>query len=101
MKTLPTLAILLAVALIFGATENLDYVKQNAADKWSRQGFKVIDYEGYQWGWGLPGVAKGGAHVWYRLKRDPDNGIIYSGHLQRWGNEIHVFGPVAIDAIKP
>jgi len=78
---------------------NLDHVKDRAADKWAKQGFEIVDYEGYQLGfWFGP---YGGAEVWYRLKKVPDNGITYSGMLERWGDEIHVYGPMAHDAIKP
>lgn len=89
--------------LFYGCSSgNLDYVKSRAEERWNKQGFQVVDYEGYQWGeLGIFGLPYGGAYVWYRLKKIPDNGITYSGYLQRWGNEIHVYGPKAIDAIRP
>ena len=81
---------------------NLDYVKERADDRWRAQGFEAVDYEGYSWGmfgrWGNP---YGGAHIWHRLKKIPDNGITYSGSIQRWGDELHIYGPKAIDAIRP
>jgi len=80
---------------------NLDYVKEHATEKWKKQGFEVVDYEGYQWGNVIPFTTYGGANVWYRLKKTPNNGVTYSGCLQRWGDEIHVYNLKAIDAIKP
>jgi hypothetical protein len=86
--------------LVGCSSGNLDYVKDKAPEKWKTQGFEVVDYEGYQWGTG--GInSYGGAKVWHRLKKIPDNGITYSGYIQRWGDELHVYGPDAIDAIKP
>ena len=93
--------ILLVMAILAGCSSgNLDYVKERAEQKWMKQGFSVVDYEGYEWGlWGFNEY--GGARVWYRLKKNTDNGITYSGAIQRWGDELHVYGPVAHDAIKP
>lgn len=91
-------AILVSIFSLF-SSGNLDYVKEHANETWERYGFKVIAYEGYQWGF-FGHNSYGGAKVWYRLER-PDNTITYTGSLQRWGDEIHIYGPIAIDAIKP
>lgn len=92
--------IFFTMLLISGCSSgNLDYVKQHAEQRWNDYGMEIISYEGYQWGfWGFNDY--GGAHVWYRLKH-PKNDITYTGFLQRWGDEIHIYGPNAIDAIKP
>jgi len=79
--------------------ENLDYVKERGEDRWRELGYTPIAYEGYAWGFN-PWFEYGGAQVWWNLKRD-DNGIIYTGYLIRWGDELHMYGPKAIDAIKP
>lgn len=91
------------VLLLIGCSSgNLEHVKDRAEERWKSQGFEIVDYAGYQWGkLGFWGIKYGGAKVWYRLMKIPDNGITYSGFLQRWGNEIHVYGPKAIDAIRP
>lgn len=78
---------------------NLDYVKKRANETWESVGYSVIGYEGFEWAATLT-PWHGGARVWYSLKRD-NNGIIYTGSLWRWGDEIHVYGPKAVDAIKP
>jgi len=79
---------------------NIDALKKDAPKKWKKQGFEVVDYEGFEWGLWLGGDY-GGAKVWHRLKKIPDNGITYSGYLTKWGDETHVYGPIATDAIKP
>ena len=79
---------------------NLDYVKDNAEQRWKEMGFEIVGYDGFQWGF-TPWPAYGGAKVWHVLKRIPDNGITYGGYLQRWGNEIHMCNMTAYDAIKP
>ena len=96
----PLFAILFALSLTGCTSGNLDYVKDRAEARWKDYGMEVVTYEGFQWGfWGLNSY--GGAHVWYRLRQIPDNGITYTGYLQRWGDELHIYGPKAIDAIKP
>lgn len=100
MKTLIFNLTLIALLLI-GSPSNVSWLKERAADKWRAQGFEVVDYEGFKWGLGGYGTPYGGAEVWHRLRKVPDNGITYSGHLKRWGNEVHVYGPIAADAIQP
>lgn len=79
---------------------NKQYVMDRAAERWQEVGFEVVGYEGSQFGlWGFGPY--GGAKVWYRLNNMNGNNITYSGYLYRWGNEIHVYGPRAIDAIQP
>lgn len=90
-----------ALALCGCSSRNADYVKAHAAETWRQQGFEIIGYEGYNWGGPPFGGSYGGACVWYTLKRIPDNGIIYDGCLERWGNEIHAYSTKAMDAIKP
>lgn len=97
---------LILVLLLFGlwgcSSNNKDYVKEHAEKTFKANGYQVVGYLGYQWGsWGLFGSTYGGANVWYTLKKIPDNGILYKGYLQRWGNEIHIYHTTAIDAIKP
>lgn len=100
MKIIVAVIIGLLVSFISGfSTRNLDYLKENAVSKWRAQGFTVIDYEGYEWGFGYGKY--GGAKVWHRLRRYPDNGFTYSGYLVRWGDEIHVYGPKTMEGIKP
>jgi hypothetical protein len=91
---------LVGLSLASCSSQNIEYVKGCSSETWRAVGYEIIGYEGYQWGfWGWFGY--GGAHVWHSLKRTPDNGIIYTGHIQRWGDECHVYGPRAIDAISP
>lgn len=95
------LIVLPILSLAACSPANLEYIQKNCVPQtWQSVGYEPIGYEGFQWGfWGLFGY--GGAKVWYSLRRTTDNGIIYTGFLWRWGNECHVYGPHAIDAIKP
>jgi hypothetical protein len=99
-----------AVAALFAAllsgcapsVSNLDDVKEHAAEVWKQAGFSIIGYEGFEYGttW-CCSSEKGGAAVWYTLRRIPDNGIIYHGYIQRWKSEYHIYNIKALDAIKP
>lgn len=78
---------------------NIDYVKTKAGVKWNSVGFNTIGYEGFQWSFGINSYGRGTA--WYTLNKVPDNGITYTGALERWGDEIHIYNIRAVDAIKP
>jgi len=94
--------LIIIIFMILGCSSgNLVDVKVKAPEVWKQNGFEVVAYEGFTWGFGGLGTKYGGAHVWHRLKKIPDNGITYSGFIIRWGDEYHVYGPLAIDAIKP
>lgn len=98
------IALCLAAILVLSACSagNLDYVKERSEARWREVGWEPLAYEGYSWGlWGIFGSNHGGAHVWYRVNHIPDNGITYSGYIIRWGEELHVYGPFALDAIRP
>ena len=80
---------IMAILLTACTSMNKDDVQTHAQDVWNKQGFKIVAYEGFQWGsWGPFGY--GGARVWHRLER---KGFMYSGYLVKWGDEYHVYGP--------
>ncbi len=90
--------VVLMFSLVGCSSNNQEYVKERAQKIWKQQGFEIVAYEGFNWGiWGCFGSEHGGANVWYRLKKTPDNGLTYSGYLKRWGDEIHVYGPKIIE----
>ena len=96
------LFVIIATGILSGCSNgNLEYVKENAVDRWKEVGFEIVGYQGHQWGLGGMGSQYGGAKVWYELRKIPDNGITYSGYLVRWGDNLEVYGPTARDAIKP
>lgn len=96
-----SLIILLALFAV-GSFGNLQYVKDNAESRFAENGFVVVGYEGYQWG-GFQGLFTnyGGAKVWYNIESNRDDGILYNCYLKRWGNEIHIYKLVAVNAIQP
>ena len=92
---------ILLISIVMGGCSfaNLEDTKAAACGRWEEIGYKCVGYEGYQWGFWLGGDY-GGAFVWHSLKRDEAPGIIYTGSMQKWGNEYHVYGPRAVDALK-
>jgi hypothetical protein len=106
-KSITTIGIILTVIIIIPLTGNslcssrhLDSLKKEAPYVWREQGFEVVAYEGYRRE-PLFFNNYGGASVWHRLRKIPDNGITYSGCIGMWGTEIHVYGPYAVEAISP
>ncbi len=100
-----SVAILMLASFIFTggfcSSGNLEYCKKNACEKWRSVGFECVGYEGYQWAfWGKFGSKYGGAIVWHTLKRIPDNGVIYGGFVQRWGDELHVYSLKPYDGFR-
>lgn len=90
------------LALLLGGCSyaNLDDMKAQACSKWASVGFQCVGYDGYQWGFTPFDSRYGGAKVWHYLKNKDTPGIIYSGYVQRWGDEVHVYGPIALNAIQ-
>lgn len=93
------IGIVALLALAGCAPANLEETKAAACKTWEQAGYTCIGYEGYEWGTWFGGNY-GGAKVWNTLGRDAAPGIIYSGYVQRWGDEFHIYGPRAIDAVK-
>jgi len=81
------IAVLMAIIFLVGCSRNVEFVKERAAERWSVMGFQVLGYEGYKWS------PLCGGDVWHLLKRADSPGIIYSGYLCKWGDELHVYGP--------
>lgn len=96
-----TVVFMLLAISVKGCTQHKDFLVENAAEVWQHQGFKVVAYEGWQLGLGIGFTKYGSASVWHRLQKVPDNGITYSGYSRRWGDEVHVYGPTATEAISP
>lgn len=94
-------SLLLIVALLSGCSyANLDEMKAKACGKWESVGFQCVGYDGYQWGFTPFNTNYGGAKVWHYLKREDAPGVIYNGYVQKWGDEIHAYGPIAVDALR-
>lgn len=83
-------ASVLTLLLLSGCARNVDWVKVRAATRWKEVGYSVVAYEGYQWS------PLCGGNVWYSLKREDSPGIIYTGYLCKWGDELHVYGPTVV-----
>lgn len=79
---------------------NLEDVKTKAPTVWNQNGFAIVGYQRFEWGCLGRWTTYGGAYVYFTLKRIPDNGILYEGALQRWGDEYHIYNLKAKDAIE-
>lgn len=94
------ITMLIAAAFLAGCgSSNVADTKAHAEATWKQAGFEVIGYEGYENAHCF--FAYGCGHVWSTLKRIPDNGIIYHGYIEKWGDEYHIYNLQAVDAIKP
>jgi uncharacterized protein YceK len=88
------IAILTITVILSGcSTSRVDDIKQHAEEVWNKNGFKVIGYEGYQWG----SFDSWGGKVWYIVEKD---NTIFHGALTKWGDEYHTYNLSAINAIK-
>jgi len=90
----------IVISLTGCSSSNLSETKKNAKKTWGEMGFNVIGYEGYQYGFGIVGVKFGGAKVWYTLEKKGNDNIVYSGFLQRWGDEYHMYSIRSINAVS-
>ena len=79
--------VVVATLIYFGGCNynNVDRVKSQSTNTWSKAGFSIVSYEGYQIGniYGNPG-----GKVWYVVER---NGLVYEGFLSKWGDEYHIY----------
>jgi hypothetical protein len=83
------------MALILGAcsAERVPDIKAHAVETFSANGFKIIGYQGYQWGL----LDNYGGRVWYTLEKD---GIVYEACLTKWGDEYHIYSLKALNAVS-
>jgi len=91
-KSLIGLSLLTAV-LCGCSRENVDNVKEHAAQTWAANGFEVIGYQGYEY----TGFGRWGGCVWYTVKR---GATTYEGCISKWESEYHIYALKALDAVK-
>lgn len=82
------------IGLVNSGYRNVETVKSSHREVWEAAGYEVQGYEGYQWG-----PIHGGG-VWYIVTRKGRPEITYHGYLAKWGDEIHIYGLSAIDALS-
>ncbi len=90
-------AALLVAALLIGGgcrvgRRNVEKTKELAPSFLAGHGFKVVAYQGYQYG------PFSGGTVWYTLEK---GNITYECAVKPWFGELHLYSLKAIDAIKP
>lgn len=67
-----------------------DFVKSQSADYYTKRGFRVVGYRGYN-------MYMIGRCYWYTLEK---NGTTFESCLMKWGDELHEYNLKAVDAIK-
>lgn len=81
--------------LVWVGYRNVETTKSNCAGTWKQAGYEIVGYEGYHWS------PLAGGSVWHLVRKEKDNGIVYSGYIEKWGSEYHIYHLRAVDAIKP
>jgi hypothetical protein len=84
---------LLALGLTACSKVNVPDIKQHANKVWEDNGFKVVGYEGYEYG----SMGQWGGCVWYIVSRE---NVTYHGCISKWEDEYHIYSLRAMDAIS-
>lgn len=90
MRIITTILIALALYSVIGTGENVSEIKRVAPAEVAARNWKILRYEGHQWGsW-----AKHGEYCWYHVCNADNPNIQYrvrvslwNGELQFWYNE--------------
>jgi len=77
-------AILVAIAILTlsACSAGLEDVKKGGVARWNELGYHAV-YEGYN-------KSFSGAEVWYTLTRPDIPGVVFTGSLVKWGDELQV-----------
>lgn len=68
-----------------GCATRVHEIKDQAPKAIEERGWKIMRYEGYQWGaWGHHG-----GKVWYHVQDVKDATIQYRIYITKWGGELH------------
>lgn len=72
---------------LVGTGTKVDEIKTEAPIAIEKRGWKILRYEGYQWG----SFAKHGGKVWYHVCNSDNPNIQYRVHVTKWGGELHFY----------
>ena len=91
LKLLLPLVILLVIGTIsytvIGTSENVETIKVLAPKEMSKRGWKIMRYEGFQYGsW-----ATHGGTVWYHVCNIDNPNIQYRVHISLWNGELQYY----------
>ena len=84
-----SIAIFLTLFLytIIGTPTRVDEIKAIAPESIKQRGWKILRYEGYQYGsW-----AKHGGKVWYHVADTTNPNVQYRVHLTLWDGELQYY----------
>ncbi len=72
---------------IIGTSGNIDEIKRKAPLEMSYRNWKILRYEGYEYGsWNIHG-----GRVWYHVCNIDDNDIQYRVGIAMWNNELQYY----------
>lgn len=78
---------LFTVYTLVGTSGNVDEIKRMAPESIKERGWKILRYEGFQYGsWG-----KHGGKVWYHVADTLNPNIQYRIHITMWNNELQYY----------
>lgn len=79
--------VLLLIYSLVGVSTRVDDIKSLAPSAIESRGWKILRYEGYEYGsWG-----RHGGKVWYHVQDVNQDNIYYRVFITKWGNELHFY----------
>jgi len=78
---------LLFIYTIVGTSANVDTIKATAPSDIESRGWKILGYEGYEYGsWSAHG-----GKVWYHVQDTLNPHVQYRVYIILWGDELHYY----------
>lgn len=90
--------ILLGVYGMIGTGTRVDEIKKLAPEKMKERGWKILRYEGYQWG----SFSQHGGKCWYHVCNIDNPNIQYRVQVSIWNGELQYYygQPEVLDRVQ-
>jgi len=86
-KVIGLAIIVIAMYSIIGTSSRVDYIKQIAPSEIQKRGWKIVRYEGFQYGsW-----SNHGGKVWYHVADTTNSSIQYRVYITMWNSELQYY----------
>ena len=99
MKTISKIALIILVSYsLIGTSGRVDEIKKKAPSEIAKRNWKILRYEGFEFGsWGNPG-----GKVWYHVANIDNPQIQYRVYITIWDNELqyHYGNPETLQRIE-
>lgn len=99
MKTISTIALIILVSYsLIGTSGRVDEIKKKAPSEIAKRNWKILRYEGFEFGsWG-----NHGGKVWYHVANIDNPQIQYRVYITIWDNELqyHYGNPETLQRIE-